>query len=95
MRITREEVDHVSRLAKLALSEEDKEAFARQLEQILTYVDQLNALDTKGVVPTSHAVPVENVFREDRVVASLPLEQVLKNAPDHEKDCFRVPKIIE
>lgn len=95
MKITGEEVSHVARLAKLALSGEEKAAYTRQMEQILTHVDQLNEVETKGVEPTSHAIFIENIFREDQVTASLPLDQALGNAPDQDQAFFRVPKIIE
>ncbi|MBI3605955.1 MAG: Asp-tRNA(Asn)/Glu-tRNA(Gln) amidotransferase subunit GatC [Nitrospirae bacterium] len=72
-----------------------KEKLASQLEQILNYVNQLNELDTKGVEPTSHAVLTENVFREDRLFPSLPVEAALQNAPQQEKGFFKVPKVIE
>ena len=95
MKITGEEVSHVARLAKLALSGDEKAAYTRQLEQILTHIDQLNEVDTKGIEPTSHAIFIENIFREDEVKPSLPLDRALGNAPDQDKAFFRVPKIIE
>jgi aspartyl-tRNA(Asn)/glutamyl-tRNA(Gln) amidotransferase subunit C len=95
MKITREQVEHVAKLARLALSNEEKERFAAQLSQILTYVEKLNELDTSGVEPTSHVIPLSNVFREDRSRPSLPREKLLQNAPESEGGFFRVPKIIE
>ncbi|HXN06268.1 MAG TPA: Asp-tRNA(Asn)/Glu-tRNA(Gln) amidotransferase subunit GatC [Nitrospiria bacterium] len=95
MKISDEEVAHVARLAKLALSDEEKSAYTRQMEQILTHIDQLNEVETKGVEPTSHAIRIENIFREDQVTTSLPLDQALGNAPDQDQAFFRVPKIIE
>ena len=95
MKITREQATHVARLAKLSMSERETEQLTSQLEQILTYIDQLNALDTTGVEPTSHAIFLENVFRDDRVAPSLPVETALKNAPDRENGFFKVPKVIE
>jgi len=89
------DVEKVARLARLELSEEEKATFGSQLEQILTYMEQLNRLDTSGVEPTSHAIPVYNVFREDEVRPSLPQEEVLAIAPDEEDGHFRVPRIIE
>ncbi|MGZ3525460.1 MAG: Asp-tRNA(Asn)/Glu-tRNA(Gln) amidotransferase subunit GatC, partial [Thermodesulfobacteriota bacterium] len=63
--------------------------------QILTYMEQLNRLDTTGVEPASHAVPIYNVFREDEVKPSIPQEEVLAIAPDEEDGHFKVPRIIE
>ncbi|MEA5113335.1 MAG: Asp-tRNA(Asn)/Glu-tRNA(Gln) amidotransferase subunit GatC [Geobacteraceae bacterium] len=95
MKLTREEVEHVARLARLELSEEEKDLFTGQLDGILAYVDKLNELDTAGIQPTSHAVPMENAFREDVVAASIGLENALANAPDRSESFFRVPKVIE
>ncbi|MEO5656934.1 MAG: Asp-tRNA(Asn)/Glu-tRNA(Gln) amidotransferase subunit GatC [Nitrospiria bacterium] len=95
MDVTREQVEHVAKLARLAIGEEEKATFARQLSSILTYVEALNALDTSGVEPTSHVIPVRNVFRDDEVRPSLSREDALANAPDQSGGCFRVPKIIE
>jgi aspartyl-tRNA(Asn)/glutamyl-tRNA(Gln) amidotransferase subunit C len=89
------DIDKVARLARLELSEEDKETFGTQLEQVLTYMEQLNRLDTAGVEPTSHAIPLYNVFREDETRPSVPREEVLGIGPDQEDGHFRVPRIIE
>ncbi len=89
------DIEKVARLARLELSEEEKLTFGNQLEQILTYMEQLNRLDTSGVEPTSHAIPIYNVFREDEVKPSLPQEEVLAIAPDEEDGHFKVPRIIE
>jgi len=95
MRLTKEEVEKVAKLARLAVSEEEKEAFSRQLSEILTYVGKLNELDTSKIEPTSHVLDLSNVFRDDIVRLSLPPADVLANAPDRDHDHFRVPKIIE
>lgn len=95
MEITREQVEHVAKLARLAVSEEEKVLFGRQLSSILTYVETLNRVDTSQVEPTSHVLPMQNVLREDEVKASLPRDAALANAPDSDNGCFRVPKIIE
>ncbi len=89
------DIEKVARLARLELSEEEKVTFGNQLEQILTYMEQLNRLDTSGVEPTSHAIPIHNVFREDEVQPSLPREEVLAIAPDQQDGHFKVPRIIE
>ncbi|HEX5531587.1 MAG TPA: Asp-tRNA(Asn)/Glu-tRNA(Gln) amidotransferase subunit GatC [Methylomirabilota bacterium] len=94
-RITLEQVDHVARLARLELSAADKERMRSELDGILSYIDKLRALDTRDVEPTSHAVPVTNVMRDDVERPSLPQEDMLANAPDRHRDMFRVPKIIE
>ena len=89
------DIEKVARLARLELSEDEKETFGNQMEQILTYMEQLNRLDTTGVEPTSHAIPIYNVFRDDEVKPSVPHEEVLAIAPDEEGGHFRVPRIIE
>jgi aspartyl-tRNA(Asn)/glutamyl-tRNA(Gln) amidotransferase subunit C len=94
-KITLAEVEQVARLARLALTEAEKEKMRRELDGILTYIDKLRALDTTGVEPTSHAVPVTNVMRDDVPCPSLPQSEALANAPDRQGDLFRVPKIIE
>jgi aspartyl-tRNA(Asn)/glutamyl-tRNA(Gln) amidotransferase subunit C len=94
-KISLQEVDHVARLARLELSAADKERMRRELDGILSYIDKLRALDTRDVEPTSHAVPVTNVMRDDVEQPSLPQEDMLANAPDRHRDMFRVPRIIE
>ena len=89
------DIEKVAGLARLELSKEEKETFGNQLEQILTYMEQLNRLDTTGVEPTSHAIPIYNVFRDDEVKPSFPHEEVLAIAPDEEDGHFKVPRIIE
>jgi len=93
--ITRADVEHVAELARLALTEAEKETFIPQLNHILTYIDKLNELDTTGVEPTSHVLPMSNVFREDEVRPSLVRELVLHNAPEESHFFFKVPRIIE
>jgi aspartyl-tRNA(Asn)/glutamyl-tRNA(Gln) amidotransferase subunit C len=89
------DIEKVARLARLELSEDEMETFGNQLEQILTYMEQLNRLDTTGVEPTSHAIPIYNIFREDQVISSFPQEEVLGIAPEEEEGHFKVPRIIE
>ena len=89
------DIEKVARLARLELSEEEKVTFGDQLEQILTYMEQLNRLDTAGVEPTSHAIPIHNAFREDETRPSFPQEEVLSISPDQEDGHFKVPRIIE
>ena len=94
MKITRETVLHVAGLARLSLSEEEVETYARQLDAILEYMEQLGALDTRGVEPTEHVIPLETPFREDRILPSLDLEKSLQNAPERSGTFFKVPKIL-
>ena len=95
MKITKQEVEHVDRLARLELSEQEKETLTDQLSNILTYVEQLNELDTKGVEPTSHVLDINNVMRDDVPEASLPQDRALANGPDKALGHYKVPKIIE
>ena len=94
MALSREEVLHVAELARLSLGTEEIELFTRQLNDILAYVEKLQELDTSGVVPLAHVIPVFNAFREDEVKAGLPLEEALENAPAREGNNFLVPKVI-
>jgi len=94
-KISLAEVEHVARLARLELGPEEKERMRRELDAVLAYIDKLRAVDTEGVEPTSHAVPLTNVMRDDAPRPSLPREEMLANAPDPHGDFFRVPKIIE
>jgi aspartyl-tRNA(Asn)/glutamyl-tRNA(Gln) amidotransferase subunit C len=95
MKITQADVEHVARLARLELSGEEVEIFTGQMDAILSYVEQLNALDTTSVTPTSHAVPMENAFRDDVTRPSIGVDNALANAPDRIDGFFRVPKVIE
>jgi aspartyl-tRNA(Asn)/glutamyl-tRNA(Gln) amidotransferase subunit C len=95
MKITHADVEHVSRLARLALSEQEIDSLTCEMDAILDYVDQLNSLDTEGIVPTAHAVPMENAFRADEVKPGFTPEQALSNAPDAAENAFRVRRVIE
>ncbi|ALS23828.1 MULTISPECIES: Asp-tRNA(Asn)/Glu-tRNA(Gln) amidotransferase subunit GatC [Paenibacillus] len=95
MSITIKDVEHVAALARLELGDQEKERFTEQLNAILKYAEQLNQLDTDGVEPTSHAMPLVNVMREDVVKPSLPIEKVLLNAPDEEDGQIKVPAVLE
>ena|SRR5437867_12172168 len=94
-RIAMKDVEHVARLARLELSADEKESMRQQLDRILGYIDKLRRLDTTDVEPTSHAVPMVNVFREDEPRPCFPPEEMLANAPDRSGEFFRVPRIIE
>ena len=93
--ISRQDVAHVARLARLALTEAELETMREQLNAILAHIDALKAVDTTGVEPTSHAVPQFNVMREDEPRPCSSVEEMLANAPDRAGDFFRVPRIIE
>jgi aspartyl-tRNA(Asn)/glutamyl-tRNA(Gln) amidotransferase subunit C len=94
MTISREDVLHVSRLARLELSEAEIEKFTGQLGDILEYISKLNELDTEGIPPTAHVLDITNVFRDD-VVSASPIEGMEQMAPDFDRGHFRVPKVIE
>jgi aspartyl-tRNA(Asn)/glutamyl-tRNA(Gln) amidotransferase subunit C len=93
--ITREDVEHVAELARLELTAAEKEQFIVQLNSILTYIEKLSELNTAGVEPTSHVLPMSNVFRDDEVRPSLDRDRVLQNAPQQSHFFFKVPRIIE
>ncbi|WP_096201804.1 Asp-tRNA(Asn)/Glu-tRNA(Gln) amidotransferase subunit GatC [Bacillus sp. FJAT-45350] len=94
-RITKDEVKHVANLARLSVTEEEAELFTKQLDAIITFAEQLNELDTEGIEPTTHVLNIQNVLREDEVRESLPVEEVLKNAPDQQDGQVKVPSIME
>ena len=95
LKITKDEVAYVAHLARLDFTEEEMDKFTPQLNDILMYVDMLNQIDTTGVKPTSHAISLNNAFRDDEPGKSLDQEQSLANAPDPRGPFFRVPKIVE
>ncbi len=95
MKITKADVEHVAKLARLDITEAEKEAFSKQLSDILTYIEQLKVIETAGVEPTATVLDQTNVFREDEVRPCLSVEQALANAPDQVDGFFSVPKIIE
>lgn len=95
MEFSKKEVEHIAFLARLSLSEEEKELFGSQLSSILRYMEKLNELDTRGIEPTSHVLSLSNVMRDDIPRPSLPKEEALMNAPDHTDKFYRVPKILE
>jgi aspartyl-tRNA(Asn)/glutamyl-tRNA(Gln) amidotransferase subunit C len=94
MKITPEEIAHVANLARLHMSEEEVKDMARQLDEILTYVDKLNELETEAVTPTAHAISIINAFRDDVVKPSLPRDKALANAPRQNGEAFVVPRVI-
>ncbi|MFE7064668.1 Asp-tRNA(Asn)/Glu-tRNA(Gln) amidotransferase subunit GatC [Sutcliffiella sp. NPDC057660] len=94
-RISEDQVKHVAHLARLAISEEEAVMFTSQLDAIISFAEQLNELDTDHVAPTTHVLPMKNVMREDVAKEGLPVDEVLKNAPDHKNGQIRVPTILE
>jgi aspartyl-tRNA(Asn)/glutamyl-tRNA(Gln) amidotransferase subunit C len=95
MKITEDEVRHIADLSRLTLSGEELLTYSAQLNTIILHVEQLNTLDTTGIEPTSHVLPITNVMRDDVHAPSLSNEEALKNAPDPSDKFYRVPKIIE
>jgi len=95
MALTREQVAHVARLARLNFTDEELDRFAHQLSDILAYADQVTALATEDVPPTAHAIPLSNVFRPDEVRPSLPQDKALSTGPEVEDGRFKVPRITE
>lgn len=93
--ITEEQVRHVGLLSRLSLSDEEVRHFTTDLINILQHVDKLDELDTNGVEPTSHALKLSNVFRDDTVRPSLTNDQAMANAPSHEDGCFKVPAVLQ
>jgi aspartyl-tRNA(Asn)/glutamyl-tRNA(Gln) amidotransferase subunit C len=92
--ITPEQVRHVAKLGRLAVTDEDVRRYTPQLEGILDYIAKVRQVDTTGVEPMAHALPLQNVLREDVVEPSLPTEVALQNAPDSDGPFFKVPKVI-
>ena len=94
-KITDETIDYVGILAKLELSEQEREDAKADMQKMLDYIDKLNELDTAGVEPMTHVFPVKNVFREDVVVNGDDREQMLANAPEQRDGQYQVPKTVE
>jgi aspartyl-tRNA(Asn)/glutamyl-tRNA(Gln) amidotransferase subunit C len=92
--ITTDDVRHVAKLARLHMTQSELEKITKELGSILQYVNKIGQLDVKNVPPMAHALPIHNVLREDVVEPALPVEKVLRNAPDRDGDFFAVPKII-
>ncbi|MGN1059069.1 MAG: Asp-tRNA(Asn)/Glu-tRNA(Gln) amidotransferase subunit GatC [Clostridia bacterium] len=95
MKISKEEVLHVAKLARLKLSDSEAAALSKDMESIIGFANKLNELDTEGVVPTAHAIPMSNAFREDVVKPSYDREVMLQNAPSAEDGGYTVPKVVE
>lgn len=94
MSVTRKDVEYIAGLARLKFEGEELENFTKDLNEILTYMEKLNELDTENVEPLSHPVEGFNVFRDDAVKPSVSTEEALRNAPDKDESFFKVPKVI-
>lgn len=94
MGISREEVEKVSLLGRLLLTDHELETMTTQMGQILGYMELLAEVDTEHVEPMAHAVELSDVFRADQVCPSLPRDQALANAPEHDQECYRVPAVL-
>lgn len=94
MSISKKDVEHVAKLARLELTEEEKVLYTEELNAVLGFMDTLNQLDTSDVVPTSHVLDIKNVFREDVMEPSMEPEEVVANAPAAKDNQFCVPKIM-
>lgn len=95
MAITRDTINYVANLARIGLTEKELMHFTGQLDRILEYVYQLKELDVTSLAPMSHVFEMKNVYRDDKVKPSLPVSDVIKNAPAKEENLFKVKKIIE
>jgi aspartyl-tRNA(Asn)/glutamyl-tRNA(Gln) amidotransferase subunit C len=94
-KLSLQEVEHIAHLARLGLTDAEKETYCEQLSTILEYAERLNQLDTRGTDPTTSALPLHNVLRADEVVIGLSTGDALSNAPDAEADQFRVRAVLE
>ena len=94
MSLTREDIEKVSLLARLQLSDNELDTLTDQLGQIVQYVEQLNELDTGDVQPMAHTVEIVNVLADDEVRASFDREEILANAPKRDDECYRVPAVL-
>ena len=95
MKLSHEEVRHIAELAKLGITDEEVEQFSEQLSAILEYAEMINRLDTDAIPPTAQVMELRNVMRDDEPRPSLPVEEILANAPRREEDRFQVQAILE
>lgn len=95
MKVTKKDLETVAVLSRLRVPEDEQEKYIGQMDAILTYMDNLSAVDTENVKPTTYALPMQNVFREDVVKPSLDREAALSNAPLKDNGYFKVPKVLE
>ena len=94
MGLTQADVQKIASLARLRITDEEAETLAAQLAQVITYIEQLNEVDTEGVEPMAHAIEQVNVLAEDTVRDSFSREQILRNAPSRDDECYRVPPVL-
>ncbi|MDH4128841.1 MAG: Asp-tRNA(Asn)/Glu-tRNA(Gln) amidotransferase subunit GatC [Spirochaetota bacterium] len=94
MKITLEEIEKIATLARIALSNEEKEQLSNELTNILNYVEKINELDTTNVKPTAHILDIHNVFREDVVTPGMPTDDIIKLAPKSKDNFIVVPKVL-
>ena len=95
MKVTKEDIQNVAGLSRLAIPDTETDVYIAQLGGFLEYVENLEEIDTEGVAPTTYALPMQNVFREDVVKPSLDREAALSNAPMKEDGYFKVPRVLE
>ncbi|MHB9036155.1 MAG: Asp-tRNA(Asn)/Glu-tRNA(Gln) amidotransferase subunit GatC [Armatimonadota bacterium] len=95
MRLSRKEIDSVAYLSRLELAEEEKDKLAGHINRLLENFQSLQEINTDGVEPTSHVIPVSNVFRKDEARPSLSAEEVVSNGPQVAENCFVVPRVVE
>ena len=95
MKVTKKDIENVAVLSRLSIPEEDQEQTIQDLDEILTYMDNLQSVPTDDVKPTTYTLPIQNVFREDEVRETLPREAALQNAPLRENGYFKVPRVLE
>ncbi len=95
MQITPDLIKYLEKLARITLSEDEEKKVGNELQDILTYIDMLNELDTDGVEAMSHCFPVTNVMREDEVQPSMSADEIVANAPESQDGCFVVPKTVD
>ncbi|MCH5316624.1 MAG: Asp-tRNA(Asn)/Glu-tRNA(Gln) amidotransferase subunit GatC [Eubacterium sp.] len=95
MQITPDLIQYLEALARITLTEDEEKKIGGELQEILTYIDKLNELDTEGVEAMSHCFPLNNVFRKDEVKASMSPDEIVANAPESQDGAFVVPKTVE
>lgn len=95
MQITPDLIKYLEKLARITLTEDEEKKVGNELQDILTYIDMLNELDTDGVEAMSHCFPVTNVMREDKIQPSMSADEIVANAPESQDGCFVVPKTVD
>lgn len=95
MSVSIDEVRHIARLARLSFDEDEEHKLAEEMSRILSYMETLNELNTDAIPPMAHVLDATNVYRKDEKTARISHEEAFLNAPDHDGEFFRVPKVIE